>query len=97
GPGDLETAPKPVTETIQVPALGDGAPRPAVPFRPVLRPAIAMLTVCDDGEIIRIRSHRFVIGRTEGDLCIPIDGRISTRHVEITLQTIAGKHHRWVV
>ncbi len=60
-----------------------------------------MLTVCDDGkndgEVIRIRTPRFVIGRTEGDLCIPFDGRISSRHVEITLQTIAGRHHRWVV
>ncbi len=101
GPGDLETAPKPITETIQVPAPRDGAARPAIPFRPDVRPPIAMLTVCDDGkndgEVIRIRSHQFVIGRTEGDLCIPIDGRISSRHVEITLQTIAGRHHRWVV
>jgi pSer/pThr/pTyr-binding forkhead associated (FHA) protein len=59
-----------------------------------------MLTVCDDGkldgEVIRIRDSRFVIGRTEGDLKIPIDGRISSRHVEITLQTIGG-NRRWVV
>jgi hypothetical protein len=65
------------------------------------RPPIAMLTICDDGrndgELIRIRGHRFVIGRTEGDLKIPIDGLISARHVEITLQTIAGRHHRWAV
>jgi len=100
-PGDMETATKPVTETNQIPVIRDGAARPAIPFRPVVRPAIATLTVCDDGkndgEVIRIRSHRFVIGRTEGDLCIPIDGRISSRHVEITLQTIGGRHHRWVV
>ena len=59
-----------------------------------------MLTVCDDGkldgEVVRIRDHRFIIGRTEGDLKIPIDGRISSRHVEITLQTLGGVH-RWVV
>ena len=59
-----------------------------------------MLTVFDDGkndgEVIRIRDQRFVIGRTEGDLQIPIDGRISSRHVEITLQTVGGLH-RWVV
>jgi pSer/pThr/pTyr-binding forkhead associated (FHA) protein len=69
-------------------------------FRPTIRPPVAMLTVCDDGkldgEVIRIRDSRFVIGRTEGDLKIPIDGRISSRHVEITLQTIGGIH-RWVV
>ena len=46
--------------------------------------------------MIRLRQPRFVIGRTEGDLVIPIDGRISSRHVEITLQTVGGIH-RWVV
>ena len=69
-------------------------------YRPTVRPPIAVLTVCDDGkldgEVIRIRDQRFVIGRTEGDLKIPIDGRISSRHVEITLQTVGGLH-RWVV
>jgi pSer/pThr/pTyr-binding forkhead associated (FHA) protein len=59
-----------------------------------------VLTVYDDGkldgEVIRIRSPRFVIGRTEGDLKIPIDGRMSSRHVEITLQA-AGGVNRWVV
>ena len=63
-------------------------------------PPVAVLTVFDDGktdgEIIRIRDHRFVIGRTEGDLCIPLDGRISARHVEITHQVVGGLH-RWVV
>jgi pSer/pThr/pTyr-binding forkhead associated (FHA) protein len=65
-----------------------------------VRPPIAVLTVCDDGkldgEVIRIRDQRFVIGRSEGDLKIPIDGRISSRHIEITLQTVGGQH-RWVV
>jgi len=69
-------------------------------FRPTVRPLVAVLTVCDDGkldgEVIRIRDQRFVIGRSEGDLKIPIDGRISSRHVEITLQTVGGSH-RWVV
>ena len=45
---------------------------------------------------IRIRDHRFIIGRTEGDLRIPLDGRISARHVEITHQVVGGLH-RWVV
>ncbi len=69
-------------------------------FRPTVRPPMAILTVCDDskldGEVIRIRDQRFVIGRGEGDLKIPIDGRISSRHVEITLQTVGGLH-RWVL
>jgi pSer/pThr/pTyr-binding forkhead associated (FHA) protein len=93
-------------EPLKSETLRDAAPepatgRPAIPFRPLARPPMAMLTVCDDGkaegEVIRIRGPRFVIGRTEGDLRIAIDSRISARHVEITLQTIGGVHHRWVV
>ena len=83
------------------PMGGPSLARPAIAFRPLVRPPVAELTVCDagrpDGETIRIRSRRFVIGRTEGDLKIEIDGRISARHAEITLQTIAGRHHRWVL
>ena len=45
------------------------------PYRPTSRPPIALLTVFDDGkndgEVIRIRDHEFVIGRTEGDLQDP--------------------------
>lgn len=74
--------------------------RPASPFRPTARPPVPVLTVCDDGrpdgESIRIREPRFVIGRTEGNLRIPIDGRISARHVEISCQTVAGLS-RWIV
>jgi pSer/pThr/pTyr-binding forkhead associated (FHA) protein len=77
-----------------------GGGRPASPFHPTLRPPFAILTVFDDGktdgEVIRIRDARFVIGRTEGDLRIPLDGRISSRHVEITHQEIGGLH-RWVI
>jgi pSer/pThr/pTyr-binding forkhead associated (FHA) protein len=69
-------------------------------FRPSYRPPVALLTICDDGkvdgELIRIRDQKFLIGRTEGDLRIPIDSRISSRHVEITLQNVGGVH-RWVV
>ena len=65
-----------------------------------MRPPVAVLTIFDDGktdgELIRIRDHRFIIGRTEGDLCIPLDGRISSRHLEITHQIVGGLH-RWVV
>jgi pSer/pThr/pTyr-binding forkhead associated (FHA) protein len=82
------------------PATAPNTGRPASPFRPTSRPPVAILTVYDDGktdgEVIRIRAPRFVIGRGEGDLCIPIDGRMSARHVEITLQTVGGMY-RWVV
>jgi pSer/pThr/pTyr-binding forkhead associated (FHA) protein len=49
-----------------------------------------------DGEVIRIRNERFIIGRNEGHLKIPIDGRISARHVEIALKTVDGQQ-RWVL
>jgi hypothetical protein len=43
----------------------------AKPYHPTLRPTIAVLTVFDDGksdgEVVRIRTERFVIGRSEGD------------------------------
>ena len=59
-----------------------------------------VLIVFDDGriegEVIRLREPRFVIGRTEGDLRFPLDGRMSGRHVEITYQFVGGMH-RWVV
>jgi len=74
--------------------------RPAEPFRPTARPPLALLTAYDDGEtdgeVIRLRVPRFIIGRTHGDLRIPFDNRISSRHVEITHQVVAGSH-RWVV
>ena len=90
--------PRAVNHPAAAPSPGKGPS--ATLFRPTTRPPVAMLTVCDDGkldgEVIRIRDSRFIIGRTEGDLRIPIDGRISSRHVEISLQTIGG-NHRWVV
>jgi pSer/pThr/pTyr-binding forkhead associated (FHA) protein len=98
---------RPPASPPAAPAAGDRsghtaavAGRAASPFRPTLRPPFAVLTVFDDGrtdgEVIRIRDSRFVIGRTEGDLRIPLDGRISSRHVEITHQEIGGLH-RWVI
>jgi hypothetical protein len=82
------------------PAPPPPAVRSASPYRPTVRPPVAVLTVFDDGktdgELIRIRDHRFIIGRAEGDLCVPLDGRISARHVEITHQMVGGLH-RWVI
>jgi hypothetical protein len=95
GPPLAVEPPAPALEAPQPRAL-----RSAVPFRPTARPPVAKLTVFDDGktdgEVIRIRDHRFIIGRTEGDFCIPLDGRISAPHVEITHQVVGGLH-RWVV
>lgn len=65
-------------------------------FRPTIRPPIAILTVCDDGtddgELIRIRTDRFVIGRTEGDLIVPNDAQISSRHAELRQFLVKDKY-----
>jgi len=83
-----------------VPAGQRAAASGAQPYRPTQRPPLAILTVCDDGksegENIRIRDNRFVIGRTEGELRITHDPLISSRHIEITLQAVEGRH-RWVI
>jgi hypothetical protein len=72
----------------------------AVPYRPTTRPPMAVLTVLDDGssegEVFRIRTDRFVIGRKEGDAVIPHDPAISSRHVEITRQR-DGEKYRWLI
>jgi pSer/pThr/pTyr-binding forkhead associated (FHA) protein len=65
-------------------------------FRPVIRPSVPILTVIDDGSIdegeqIRIRKDRFVIGRSSGDLTIPNDATMSSRHAEIRLTTSRGQ------
>jgi pSer/pThr/pTyr-binding forkhead associated (FHA) protein len=85
-----------IRQSIQArlrPAAGPGSapaapPEPETPpYRPTRRPSTAMLTVFDDGrddgEQIRLRGERFVIGRAEGDLVIPHDGLLSSRHAEI--------------
>jgi hypothetical protein len=81
-------------------AVPTSKPTAPAPFRPTLRPPICVLTVFDDGksegEVIRIRGSRFVIGRSEGDLLIPHDEQISSRHIEISRQLVGGVQ-RWVV
>src|SRR5262249_22793020 len=58
--------------------------------RPVQRPPLAFLCVLDDGkldgELVRLRAERTVIGRTDGDLRVPHDGLISGQHAEIVRQ-----------
>jgi pSer/pThr/pTyr-binding forkhead associated (FHA) protein len=57
-------------------------------FRPILRPAVPVLTALDDGsqqrgEEVRLRGETFTIGRTSGDLVFPNDPAISGMHAEI--------------
>lgn len=65
------------------------------PYRPQFRPPIARLCILDDededGEWLRIRGDKFVIGRTEGNLVIPHDSMISGRHAELSRKTDKGR------
>ena len=83
------------TSTAEQPALADDGP-PL--FRPTQRPAVPVLAVLDDdgeeGESIRIRQEQFIIGRTEGDLVIPHDSQMSSRHMELR-RTFSKEKFRW--
>ena len=83
------------TPTAREPAADD-----TIPFRPVVRPQMAVLVVLDDGrtegQTIRLRTDSFTIGRTEGDLTIPHDGMISRKHVTIHRRADKGRL-RWVL
>lgn len=72
-------------EAIPSPAAST-APE-ALPYRPIIRRPMALLLVVDDagegGEVIRLRGERFVIGMTEGDLVIPHDISMASRHAQI--------------
>jgi pSer/pThr/pTyr-binding forkhead associated (FHA) protein len=68
------------------------------PFRPSQRPPLALLCILDDGkeegEWVRLRGDRYVIGRTEGDIVIPHDNMMSGRHAELARHLDQG-HYRW--
>ncbi len=67
-------------------------------FRPVCRPPMALLCILDDGrhdgEWLRLRGDRVVIGRSEGDVVIPHDSMISGRHAELS-RRMEGGRARW--
>ncbi len=87
---------------LPVPTKEQPKPQPAiqstVAFRPMRRPPMAMLCILDDGrddgEWVRIRADKVVIGRTEGDIVIPHDTMMSSQHAEISRQAVKGGH-RW--
>ena len=81
------------------------ARKPAKPhkalFRPVRRPPMAVVCIVDDGEEqtgeeFRVRADRFVIGRTEGNVVVPHDDAISSRHFELRRELTDGQY-RWLV
>lgn len=87
----------PVTGSHQIPELLAATEET---YRP-LRRRVPILTVLDDGSIdegdqIRIRKDSFVIGRTIGDLVIPNDDTMSSRHAEIRMNNIAGQR-QWTL
>jgi len=93
--------PGPPVAALAVPvAMPVAGAAPAQPYRPTQRPPVALLTVLDDGkgdgEVLRLRADRFVIGRSEGDCLIPHDPLISARHLEISRHRV-GEQFRWVV
>ncbi|MFN7812952.1 MAG: FHA domain-containing protein [Planctomycetia bacterium] len=59
----------------------------ALPYRPTLRNRMALVRVLDDGgedgEVVRMRGDRLVIGRSEGEIVIPHDISMSPRHASI--------------
>lgn len=87
---------------VEPPAVPSRPGRPAgsreasPAFRPVLRPPMAILCVCDDGgdsgETVRIRVPSFVIGRSAGEMVIPHDGGMSARHAEIARRLADGRY-----
>jgi pSer/pThr/pTyr-binding forkhead associated (FHA) protein len=82
-----------------VPLAAPVEPEPKVD-RPTLRPPLALLCILDDGkaegEWFRLRGDRCVIGRADGDVQIPHDGMMSSRHAEI-VRTRAADGCRWML
>ena len=90
-----------VLQARRTPTVKEAAVEPdAPPFRPARRPPMALLCLLDDGrddgEWIRLRADRTVIGRTEGDVRIPHDAMISGRHAELSRHLDQGRY-RWVL
>ena len=75
-----------------------GSDADCTPFRPINRPSMAVLVICDDGrkegEVVRLRATSTVIGRAQGEILIPHDDAISSRHAELVRQLENGRH-RW--
>jgi pSer/pThr/pTyr-binding forkhead associated (FHA) protein len=87
------------TRAVRTPTLKEEAPgAELLPYRPTHRPPLALLCVLDDGqpdgEWVRIRTAKFTIGRSEGDLIIPHDTLMSGRHAQLSRQVEKGRH-RW--
>jgi pSer/pThr/pTyr-binding forkhead associated (FHA) protein len=84
------------------PTAAVAAAEPEVqPLRPRQRPPTGLLCILDDtgdseGEMVRLRAERIVIGRTEGDIRIGHDAQISSRHAEL-IREHSPEGWRWVL
>jgi pSer/pThr/pTyr-binding forkhead associated (FHA) protein len=84
----------------QARASATPAPVEAQVERPVLRPPMALLCILDDGkstgEWVRLRADATAIGRSEGDVRIPHDALISSKHAQVVRQR-TPEGYRWVL
>jgi len=83
------------------PAADAGQGPTELPHRPVLRPSVPELVVLDDGEqesgeVHRLRAGVTLIGRVEGQIQLPHDALVSSRHAEIVREG-AGRSCRWLL
>jgi pSer/pThr/pTyr-binding forkhead associated (FHA) protein len=90
-------SPRPVAKPTQKPAAeGQQKNDAAQPFRPVFRPPVAVLEICDDGrdegESIRIRGESLTIGRANADVLIAHDSQISSTHARISRRLVQGSY-----
>lgn len=100
-----ERAVEPV-ECLELPAHLSGQPHSGMPFseapvKPIMRAAVPILTVLDDGSLetgqeIRIRQNIFTIGRCTSDLILPNDPALSGQHAELRLTEHRGLP-RWAL
>ena len=85
-----------------VAAAPQAEPEPETPAeKPQQRPPMALLCVLDDGkhdgEWVRLRADRYVIGRADGDVRIGHDPQMSGRHAEIVRQKTKEGGYRWLL
>lgn len=93
--GQAPPAPSGAKKRIPTAPLADDEPQAE---RPIERPPVGLLCILDDGkhdgEWVRLRTDRTVIGRSEGDVLIPHDPRISGKHFEI-VRKANGLKYQW--
>jgi len=79
---------------ISGPHPAEPIPDEAAVYRPTRRRGMALLHVVDDGredgDVVRMRSDRLLIGRLEGDVVLPHDPAISGRHALIERLPTSG-------